>query len=53
MEKAAGKTTDLLFRILTFAGEIPSQLPWHIAPYDSEMTLEDSSQGNLIAEVSG
>lgn len=48
---AMDKTADIFLRMLTFSGETASQLPWHIAPYDSEMALEDSSQGIFIAEV--
>lgn len=47
------ETAHLLLRMLTFSGETASKLHWHVAPYDSEMALKDSSQGIVIAEVSG
>ena len=38
--------------LLTFAGETPSQVPWGIAPYDSEAALEGSSRGiSLLRSV--
>lgn len=52
-ERATDETAHLLLRMLTFSGKTASKLHWHVAPYDSEMALKDSSQGILIAEVCG
>ena len=52
-EEATDQTADLLLRVLTFPRETALPLHGHLGPDDSEMALEDSSQGVLIAKVGG